>query len=288
MEPVGFSLGWAEDRRRLLQAAVPPGLGPLTLTEAQIADVLMCSGYWEGQWTGEQPVPSPRRFRSGLFRRLAREFMEALVAGVVVTPKDFVADFLATDENFDVLYGTWLLLMPTPAKIELAGELSSSLSNLLAAWPVISATGELGIGPVLDEITLGDLTLEADQVDLTLGDRHLGVDVAWPGSVLVRFVVAKPYPRFLEKMVLSAVVHGLVTGCPPSRVVAYGLTTGEGIGMDVERQWIEMGIASVKQAVHEIGNFRQERPIQISAGHHCVKCTHCNTCPISEKDEYPF
>lgn len=288
LEPVGFPLGWAEDRRRSIEVAIPPGGSSICLTETQIHQTLTCAGLWQGLHTGEQPVPNPRRFRSGLFRRVAREFLEAQVAGAEPVPRDFVADYLSTEANFDALYATWLLLMPTHQKMDLVGELSASLSNLLTNWPVIAAIGDVTVGPVLEDLAIGGIKLISDEVDLTLGDRHLGIEVAWPGAVLTRFVVSKPHPRQLERMALSAVVHGLSTGCPPSRLVVYGLTSGEGIGTDVERQWIELAIASIRTAVREIDNIENDRPTQLTAGHHCVECPYRNTCPISEAEQYPF
>lgn len=288
LEPVGYPLRWGDERRRSIEASIPPGLGPLHLTEKEIHQLLTCAGWWQGLHVSDQPVPNPRRFRSELFRRVAREYLEAQIAGMQFEPRDFVAEFLTCEENFDALYATWLLLMPDRQKLELVGELSAALSNLMTTWPLISASGDVMVGPALNDIAIGDVVLWADEVDLTLGDRQLGVDVAWPGAVLTRFVVNKPHPRHLERMALSAVIHGLSTGCPPSRLVVYGLTSGEGVGMDVERQWIEIAIAGVQAAVREIDNIRNDRPIQISAGPHCVECPNRTTCPISEADQYPF
>jgi hypothetical protein len=89
-------------------------------------------------------------------------------------------------------------------------------------------------------------------------------------------------------MQLGAVVHALVTGCPPQRLVVFGLGSGKGIGMDVEREWLEMGIGGVMAAVEAIADIRNDRGVVVAGGAHCVQCPFNDSCDVSEADDYPF
>ena len=41
-----------------------------------------------------------------------------------------------------------------------------------------------------------------DTIDVTFGDHRMGVEVNWPGAVLVRLVALYPSPKDLEEMAL--------------------------------------------------------------------------------------
>jgi hypothetical protein len=147
---------------------------------------------------------------------------------------------------------------------------------------------QVTIGPVLEDIAIGDVVFSVDTVDVTFGDHRMGVEVNWPGAVLVRLVPQWPSPKDLEEMALGAVVHGIATGCPPQRLVVWGLQSGKGIGMDVERDWLEMAIAGTQLATQAIGDIRNDRGVLVQGGEHCTMCPFSDSCDVSEADEYPF
>jgi hypothetical protein len=163
-----------------------------------------------------------------------------------------------------------------------------AIAYLLEAWPQITDASQVTFGPVLQSLSVGGVLLEAKHIDVTFGDHRLGVEAMWPGAVLVRLVSGTPSPQELEEMRLGAVVHALVTGCPPQRLVVFGLGSGKGIGMDVEREWLEMGIGGVMAAVEAIADIRNDRGVVVAGGEHCVQCPFNDSCDVSEADDYPF
>ena len=140
----------------------------------------------------------------------------------------------------------------------------------------------------MEDIAIGDVVFSVDTIDVTFGDHRMGVEVNWPGAVLVRLVPQWPSPQDLEDMALGAVVHGIATGCPPQRLVVWGLQSGKGIGMDVEREWLEMAIAGMQLAPQAVSDIRNDRGVVVQGGEHCTQCPFSDSCDASEADEYPF
>jgi hypothetical protein len=223
-----------------------------------------------------------------LLVRVTKEYLEAAIIGEAPKPIDFVRRFLRTEANFDPLTATWLFLQSEFERVELEGELAMAIAHLLAAWPQITDGTQVTVGPVLEDISIGDVVFEVDTVDVTFGDHRMGVEVNWPGAVLVRLVALYPSPKDLEEMALGALVHGIATGCPPQRLVVWGLQSGKGIGMDVERDWLEMAIAGTQLATQAIANIRNDRGVVVQGGAHCTLCPFSDSCDVSEADEYPF
>ena len=114
--------------------------------------------------------------------------------------------------------------------------------------------------------------------------------VSWPDEVLVRFVSERATPEHLEQMDMAALVHTLATGCPPQRVVVYSLSTGDGIGMDVKREWLEMTIGGVIAALDDIKEIDAHGVKELNPDEHCMFCPWKDECAAneSEADEYPF
>ncbi|NBN97133.1 MAG: hypothetical protein EBV41_05835 [Actinobacteria bacterium] len=226
--------------------------------------------------------------RRKLIHNITMEYLEHAMVWGPQKPIDYVHDYLTTEVNFDPLTATWLFLQNEFKRTELANELAMAIAYLLEAWPQITDATQVTFGPVLHSLSVGGVVLEANHIDVTFGDHRLGVEVMWPGAVLVRLVPGTPSPQELEEMRLGAVVHALATGCPPQRLVVFGLGSGKGIGMDVERDWLEMGMGGVMAAVEAIADIRNDRGVVVAGGEHCVQCPFNDSCDVSEADEYPF
>jgi hypothetical protein len=288
LDPLGYPHGWAGETAKRIQDAVPGDCGQLVLTSTAISDVLTCGGLWQGK---EVATPVPEHvfwLRRNLTHNITMEYLEHAVVWGPQKPIDFVHEYLTTEVNFDPLTATWLFLQNEFERTELANELAMAIAYLLEAWPQITDGTQVTFGPVLPNLSVGGVVLEANHIDVTFGDHRLGVEVMWPGAVLVRLVPGTPSPQELEEMQLGAVVHALATGCPPQRLVVFGLGSGKGIGMDVERDWLEMGIGGVIAAVEAIANIRNDRGVVVAGGEHCVQCPFSDSCDVSEADEYPF
>jgi hypothetical protein len=286
--PLGYPHGWTGEVVRRIQDAIPPDVGQLVLTSKSISDVLTCGGLWQGREIVTAMPDSVYWLQRKLIHDITMEYLEHAVIWGPQKPIEYVREYLSTEVNFDPLTATWLFLQNEFERIELSNELAASISYLLDAWPQITDATQVTFGPVLHNLSVGGVVLEAEHIDVTFGDHRLGVEVMWPGAVLVRLVPGTPSPRELEEMQLGAIVHSLATGCPPQRLVVFGLGSGKGIGMDVERDWLEMGIGSVMAAVNEIANMRNDRGVNVVGGEHCTRCPFSDSCDVSEADEYLF
>lgn len=288
LEPLGYQQGWGMATVARIRQEIPDDVGLLTLRQQNIDEVVTCGGLWQGREIATEIPAHVFLLRRDLFVRVAREFLEAAVIDEAPKPIDFVRTFLGTEANFDPLTATWLFLQSEFERVELENELAMAVAHLVEAWPQIVDGTQVTIGPVLEDIAIGDVVFSVDTVDVTFGDHRMGVEVNWPGAVLVRLVPQWPSPKDLEEMALGALVHGIATGCPPQRLVVWGLQSGKGIGMDVERDWLEMAIAGTQLATQAIGDIRNDRGVLVQGGEHCTMCPFSDSCDVSEADEYPF
>jgi hypothetical protein len=288
MEPLGYQQGWGMATVARIRQEIPDDVGRLTLRQQNIDEVVTCGGLWQGREVATEIPAHVFILRRDLFVRVAREYLEAAVIDEAPKPIDFVRTYLGTEANFDPLTATWLFLQSEFERVELENELAMAVAHLVEAWPQIVDGTQVTIGPVLEDIAIGDVVFSVDTVDVTFGDHRMGVEVNWPGAVLVRLVPQWPSPKDLEEMALGALVHGIATGCPPQRLVVWGLQSGKGIGMDVERDWLEMAIAGTQLATQAIGDIRNDRGVLVQGGEHCTMCPFSDSCDVSEADEYPF
>jgi hypothetical protein len=288
MEPLGYQQGWGMATVARIRQEIPDDVGRLTLRQQNIDEVMSCGGLWQGREVASEIPAHVFLLRRDLIVRVAREYLEAAVIGEAPKPIEFVRGFLGTEANFDPLTATWLFLQSEFERVELENELAMAVTNLVEAWPRIVDGSQVTIGPVLEDIAIGDVVFNVDTIDVTFGDHRMGVEVNWPGTVLVRLVPQWPSPKELEEMALGALVHGIATGCPPQRLVVWGLQSGKGIAMDVEREWLEMAIAGTQLATQAIADMRNDRGVVVQGGEHCTMCPFSDSCDASEADEYPF
>ena len=288
LEPLGYQQGWGMATVARIRKEIPEDVGRLTLRQENITEVLTCGGLWQGREIATEIPAHVFILRRDLFVRVAREYLEAAVINEAPKPIEFVRNFLGTEANFDPLTATWLFLQSRFERVELENELAMAVAHLVEAWPQIVDGTQVTVGPVLEDIAIGDVVFSVDTVDVTFGDHRMGIEVNWPGAVLVRLVPQWPSPKDLEEMALAAVVHGIATGCPPQRLVVWGLQSGKGIGMDVEREWLEMAIAGTQLATQAIADIRNDRGVLVEGGEHCTMCPFSDSCDVSEADEYPF
>ena len=120
----------------------------------------------------------------------------------------------------------------------------------------------------------------ASNVDATVGVHRRGADAVWPGSVLVRLVAGEPTMKHVEEMSLGVLVHTMVTGCPPLRVVVYDLLADDGFGMEVERDWLEMAIGMVRAALGRLVKVRLHGVVEVEPG------DHCGVCPLNTECDF--
>ncbi len=224
----------------------------LELAWTDVNKVLTCPGWWEATRTTDPVPPNIIDLHRSLIVDIATAYLEENAVWGAPSPIDFVREYLSNEVNFDPLTATWLFLLDELARTELANGLAARISMMVSSWPQVMDATQVALGPVIENLSVGGVRLRGQHVDAVYGDSRLGVEVSWPGAVLVRFVAERATPEHLEQMDMAALVHALATGCPPQRLVVYSLSTGDGIGMDVEREWLEMTIGGVIAALDDI------------------------------------
>ena len=60
-----------------------------------------------------------------------------------------------------------------------------AVAHLVEAWPAIVDGTQVTISPMLEDIAISDVVFSVDTIDVTFGDHRTGVEVNWPGVVLV-------------------------------------------------------------------------------------------------------
>ena len=204
LEPLGYQQGWGMATVARIRKEIPDDVGRLTLRQQNIDEVMNCGGLWQGREVTTEIPAHVFLLRRDLIVRVAREYLEAAVINEAPKPIEFVRGFLGTEANFDPLTATWLFLQSEFERVELENELAMAVANLVEAWPQIVDGTQVTIGPVLEDIAIGDVVFSVDTIDVTFGDHRMGVEVNWPGTVLVRLVPQWPSPKELEEMALGA------------------------------------------------------------------------------------
>jgi hypothetical protein len=288
IDSLGYPSGWGKVVADRLREGFPEGSEGLTVVSGLLEEVDRCEGFWWGRTQVELPPSRVSEIRGQFIRTVALRYLEASIAGQADRPLDFLASYMVEEANFDPLTATWLFLMPSDARHELAREVATAISALVAQWPEVLDGSRVTVGPVVGELSLGPVVLAADVVDVTFGDHRLGVEVNWPGSVLVSLKTGVVSPRDIDDMAVDVLLHTIATGCPPHRLVTYGLMSGRGYAIDVEPSWLEMAIGRVLSTVKSVVKVQATESLAVSPGDHCVVCPLRGECDASEADEYPF
>jgi len=288
MEPLGYRHGWPGEVNRRIAEAAKGAPAELEMSWNDVDRVLTCPGWWEATRTTDPIPPNIVDLHRGLIVDIATAYLEENAVWGAPTPIEFVREYLSNEVNFDPLTATWLILQDELARTEMANGLAARISLMVASWPQIMDASQVSLGPVVESLSVGGVLLRGQYVDAIYGDSRLGVEVSWPGAVLVRFVAERATPAHLEQMDMAVLVHTLAAGWPPQRLVVYSLSTGDGIGMDVEREWLEMTIGGVIASLDGITDIDTNGVKELSPGEHCTQCPWQSECAVSEADEYPF
>lgn len=287
-ERLEFRQGWGLATSALIRTGLPVDLKGLTIRQREINDVLNCGLKWQVKEIEPSDPDDVYFLRRALYVKVTREFMEAAVIGEAKEPMEFVRGFLDQEANFDPLTNVWLFLQKDLDRLKLEAGLTEVIADLLNSWPNIVDGTQVTTGPVVEDIAIGDVAFSVDTVDLTVGEHREGKETNMAESVLVRFVPQFPNLQYLEDMALGALVHGIATGCPPRRLVVWGLLSRKGLGLDLTRDWMENALANTQLAIKKITDIRNDRGIMVAGGEHCLDCPLNKSCDQSVGDEYPF
>ena len=234
----------------------------------------------------EGPFPScAGDLRKQLFHEVVLHYVATSAIWGPVHPLQFAKDYLGAEAHFSALQAAWMCLMSRDEREVLASDLAACLTRTVSSWPSLLDTSAATLGPIQPWVSIGSVRLLANNVDATVGVHRKGADAVWPGSVLVRLVAGEPTMKHIEEMSLGVLVHTTTTGCPPSRVVIYDVLSDDGFGMDVEREWLEMGIGMVRAAIGRLVKVRLHGIVEVEPGDHCATCPLKSECDFGNSRE---
>ena len=282
--PLGYLPDWAENARRRIAERAPFG-GSVVLSDPQIGQILTCEGLWQGERDlALEYVESPSCLQSRLTRQLVKKWILAMKAGVPGMPLHFVDDALNDFDLMDIDIQRWIGPQSGLERLETTCEVAAVICRIAEEFSFESLPDGLEFGPVANELDIEGVILQVIDVDLTIGSHRTSDDALWPGAVLVGFVPERPTSVDVDRLGFGALVHTLATGCPPARVVSYGLLSGQGIGLDVERDWLEMALGGVLASIPKVMRLHNGEEPLLQPGDHCAKCPLAGECPFSQDE----
>jgi|GEM_PF-1154645 len=280
---------WAPTIRQLV-TTTSAGLGqPTNLDSASIEEVLTCPGWWVGQREVDEIGGIPGGLQLHLSRRVARSWLaENLTSAPSVRPLTFAGQALERIARTEGIVGRSLRNMSAAALTELRSELAMMLATLDADWPNRVELEHFLPSGVSTRTRLGRVTLNSDLVDATVGQARQSGDVIEAGATLVSLTLSAPTLTRLEGLGISALLHGLRTGCPPARIVSWNLSTGTGIAGTVDESFVAMWLGRVCEATRRISEIQSWFEPRLHGGEHCQICPMFDMCPSADRSEYAW
>lgn len=283
--PLGYPPEWVEGARRRI-AEQAPFSGSVVLSDPEIGQILTCEGLWQGERDlALETVESPSCLQSRLTRELVKDWLVAMKGGDSGMPFHFVDDALNDFDSMDDGILRWIGPQSALERLETSCEISAVICRIAEELRFQALSDGLVLGPVANELDVDGVILQVTDVDLTIGSHRTSGEALWPGAVLVGFVPERPTAVDVDRLGFGALVHTLATGCPPGRVVSYGLLSGQGIGLDVERDWLDMALGGVLASIPKVMRLDNGEEPLLEPGDHCAKCPLAGECPFSQVED---
>ncbi len=241
-----------------------------------------CPGLWAAS---KESNAVTRRVAYGgrqadMTRQVARSWMRATLQSPV-RPFEYVESQLNDVSWMTTEQERWIIQQNFEERVETVGEISTVLSRIGKDIEFERLKSSAVVGMHENNIEFGNLTLTSDDVDLCVGTHKIEEEGAWAKTVLLAFVSDKPNGSDLEKLGFSVAMHAMNTGCPPARVVAYGLFDGVRIYIDVDAEWVETEIGKIMATTKTINQIRNGNEPSYTPGDYCERCPLNMTCEFS-------
>lgn len=286
--PYGFRFDWLNRLSDSL-ANTSKDVSSIKMSAIDVHNVMECPGLWAAT---KNSNATTRRVAYGgrqatLTRQIARSWME-------VTLKSPVRPFLYVEAQLnDFSWMTpeqvqWIGKQQFEERMETIGEISTVLSRIEKDFNFKDLKFPATIGMQQTQIEIGNLTLVSDDVDLCVGTHKIEGEGAWAKTVLLSFVATRPTNSDLEKLGFSAAMHAISTGCPPARIVVYGLFDGLNKHIDVDADWVGLQIGSIMATAKTITRIQNGEEPTFTPGEFCERCPMNITCEFSGFGINPF
>ena len=289
--PYGFRFDWVTQQTEAL-ARIALGTPPLTISSTDVVDVMDCAGLWEARSGSGVPPDSVARLRQtnpqlALTRRLARLWM-ATNHSTHQRPLDFIRTKLSDHAWASANDVSWVEQQRPEERLETEHEIAAILSRISGQVNSQNPDTPTRIRLERPRVEVGHLTLVSDDIDLCIGTHQIDCGGAWANSVLINFCLETPSESDLERLGFSAVMHTISTGCPPARVISYGLLNGVTDHRDVDAAWLSLHFGFIMATRTAMERSGTAEAIILTPGSHCSRCLDRRDCPFSEIDPEEF
>jgi hypothetical protein len=279
--PYGYRFDWVRRQTEALARASEGGPA-LTLTPDDVTNAMECAGLWEA--TPSAHLQSDRRQLVGqqlsLTHRVARRWMVA-EAVAPVRPVSFVSSELGDHSWMTDTEVSWVARRSPEERTEIEHEMAAILSRVGQLVSFRDPHNPIRVGLEWPLVEIGNLVLASDDIDLCIGTHRVDGEGAWSSSVLVNFCLETPSETDLDRLGLSAVMHTISTGCPPARVIIYGLLDGTTDYRDVDADWLSLHFGFIMATQQVVRNSQNGETLTLTPGPHCARCPARRDCPFS-------
>lgn len=286
--PYGFRFDWLNRLSEGL-AKTSKTVSNITITTTDVHNAMECPGLWAAV---KSCNATTRRAAYGgrqatLTRQLARRWMQATLK-IPVRPFIYVEAQLNDLSWMTPEQAQWISQQPFEERIETVSEISTVLSRIKKDIKCEDLMSSAVVGMRQTQIEIGNLTLISDDVDLCVGTHEIEGEGAWAKTVLLSFVSDRPTNNDLEKLGFSATMHAITTGCPPARIIAYGLFDGASRYIDVDADWIGLQVGSIMATAKIISRIQNGEEPTYTPGEFCERCPMNMSCEFSGYGRSPF
>lgn len=279
--PYGYRFDWVRRQKEALGEASQGGPA-LTLTPGDVTSAMECAGLWEA--TSSPPAQAGRRQSVGqqlaLTHRVARRWMVA-EAAAPVRPVSFVGTELDNHSWMTDIEVSWVARRSPEERMEVEHEMAAILSRVGQQVSFRDPAKPTRVGLEWPLVEIGNLALMSDEIDLCIGTHQVDGEGAWSNAVLVNFCLETPSEADLDRLGFSAVMHTISMGCPPARVISYGLLNGTADYRDVDAEWLNLHFGFIMATQRVIRSSQNSETLTLTPGPHCARCPERSECPFS-------
>jgi hypothetical protein len=279
--PYGFRFDWTYRLSDTL-ASTGKSVSKIKISSTDVHNAMECPGLWAAS---NESNAVTRRIKHGgrqavMTRQVARRWMQANLQSPI-RPFTYVEAQLNDVSWMTTEQAQWISRQQAEERMETVGEIATVLSRIERDIKFEKLKPSAHVGMRENNIEFGNLTLTSDDVDLCVGTHKIEEEGAWAKTVLLAFVSDNPNGSDLEKLGFSVALHAMNTGCPPARVVAYGLFDGVRIYIDVDAEWVETEIGKIMATTKTINQIRNGNEPSYTPGDYCERCPLNMSCEFS-------
>jgi hypothetical protein len=277
--PYGYKFDWC---RRIVEEieGATDARPPLEIASADVVQAMECPGLLASVRSTNARTRR-RRFngpQSGLTRKVVRGWLgDARFAET--QPLQYVRAQLNDASWMTSEEAEWLGVKTDAERDELAKETAVVLSRVKRDLNFGELHTPTKSWPQPSRVTVGNLILESNEIDLIVGANEVDSAGTWSKVVLLSLTTEYPTQSLIEELGLSVVAHTIVEGCAPARIVVYGLFDGRVCFREVNAEWVQLQVGRILATYNILSHLKTGSSTDLTPGPHCERCPARDECP---------